>query len=246
MTNARVGIALMILPGLVAALWFTNKRRQPEFQKVTLPGEFGTVSVPACFTVEFEDDTTLLAYPKDTDHIAIRFSSISFAKVNEDEFVGKSFVRRNATENGYRFSEIGENGIATFEEDSLEDGVPMLIKYWEVGSKNTIVVISATILQARRNSLKVKKTLRHMPHILESLDVTKSHRIIETDGNKVEATVQTINPTPQEIAPFGLSERVWLEENMQQARDLSMKDGSGGVLYPKELDRIFSRWTFEQ
>ncbi len=152
MTNARVGIALMILPGLVAALWFTNKRRQPEFQKVTLPGEFGTVSVPACFTVEFEDDTTLLAYPKDTDHIAIRFSSISFAKVNEDEFVGKSFVRRNATENGYRFSEIGENGIATFEEDSLEDGVPMLIKYWEVGSKNTIVVISATILQARRNS----------------------------------------------------------------------------------------------
>ena len=62
------------------AFWFSKKKQATELREVALPGEVGTVSVPADFVVEMEDDETLLAKPTGEEAITLRFSSISIVK----------------------------------------------------------------------------------------------------------------------------------------------------------------------
>lgn len=224
------------------AFWF-GKKKQAELREAVLPGEMGTISFPADFAVELEDERTLLAYPKDENAISLRASSISIRrKDRNDETAGKMAVREHAEEHGLQYSEVGDKGMLSYEEPSEQDGVPLLIKYWYVGSKNTFVIFSATIVAAEKDGKRVKAILELVPRILDSLEITKTYRVIETEDRKVEAFTTTAEPVPQEIVPFGPNENQWLEENLEAAKALGIKYGSGGDLMPEELDVVFSRW----
>ncbi len=227
------------------ALWF-KKKSENEFREVALPGEVGFISVPADFIVEDEDDSTVLAYPPGDEVITVRFSSISFAKKDDDEQTGLAFVKKKAREERLNYSELGDKGVLSFEEESEQQGTPLLIKYWEVGADNTIVIVSATIIKAKRDDKTVTKTLLSIPAMLESLKITKHHKIIQADGREVNATVQAADPEPQTLSIFGESDLEWLKTSLDRARALGIKYGSGGELGPEELDRVFSRWMHEE
>src|SRR5687767_15377933 len=125
--------------------WFSKK--SPEFREHQLPGEVGSVRLPSTLEVEFEEEgKTLIAWHKGHNSIALRLSSISIVQQDDAEHVAKSHVRTTAAERGYEFMEIGENGVASFETSSEHEGIPLLIKFWQVGGKSTIVFISASII----------------------------------------------------------------------------------------------------
>jgi hypothetical protein len=193
-----------------------------------------------------EDDSTLLAYPPGEDTIALRFSSISAFRKGSDENPAKEYVRNKAAEEGLCCTETADRSVVSYEEEESEqDGIPVLARFWEVGTKSTVVIISATIIRAKKNHRVVKKTLDVMPTILGSLEVTTAHRVIEADGREVMATVRTVDPTPQSTRPFGPREEQWLETSLSNAGALGLKYGSGGELTPEELDHVFSRWLSE-
>ncbi len=229
------------------AFWFGKKKQAEKLREVSLPGEVGTVSIPADFVVEMEDDETLLAKPTGEEAITLRFSSISIVKKDSyDETAGKSAVRRAAEEQGVEYSEIEDKGIISYEEPSEADGVPLLIRYWHIGSKNTLVILSATITDSKKDAKVVQDALGLIPRILASLKITKIHRTIVAEDREVETIETTVEPTPQGVEPFGPTEEAWLQEGLKRATALNLKYGSGGTLTPEELDVVFSRWMHDE
>lgn len=226
-------------------IWFKDKDKALKCRTVDLPGDVGSVSIPADFMVEMEDDSTLMAYPQGEEAITLRFSSISISSKGGNESIGKSIVRKNSREKGIPCDEASDKVVLAYEEVSSQDGVPLVIKFWEVGSRNTVVIISATIIKGKEKSKVVKRTLEAMPAIVSSVKITTVYKILESEDRRVEAVRRTVEPTPQSIRPFGPDEEEWLETYLRVARALAVKYGSGGALDPEELDRVFSRWLAE-
>lgn len=212
-------------------------------QSTALPGDIGTINFPDDLVVEMEDEQTLLAYSEDSDAIALRVSSISFSKSGDDAPAAREFVRRRAEEKGSDYYEVEEKGVTTYAEESSDEKGPLLIRYWEVGTQNSVVIVSATIVEERSTDQSVQEILHQIPALVESIDVNTFHRTIEVDGEIVESVVQSVESTPQTITPFGEEEETWLKQSFETARELSLYYGSGGELNPEELDRVFSRWT---
>ena len=228
------------------AFWF-GKKKPAELREVTLPGEVGTISFPVDFTVEMENERTLLAYPKGENAVSLRASSMSIARKDGNvQTAGKIAVKEHAEKKRHQYYEIGDKGLLSYDRPSEQDGVPLLIKYWYIGSKNTLVIFSATIIDAKRNTKVVKSLLDLIPRILDSLKITKTYRVIAAEDRKVEAFFTTVASFPQGITPFGPKENAWLHESLGEAKALGMRYGSGGDLTPEELDVVFSRWMGEE
>ena len=242
MSRATGVILILSCAGITMAFWFSKKHRKSESRQVILPGDVGTISIPLGYSVEMEDDSTLMAFPN-CDDITLRFSSISFVPKNADDEMAKLVVAESAAEQGRGYLEVEDKGIEEFEELSEQNGLQLIVKSWKVGTKNTIIYMSATIISDRLKSRVVRDTLQEVPSMLESINITKSHRIIKAEGKVIEATEHIVDPAPQSIADFGKEEVAWLEECEELARSLSLKYGSGSDLEPQELDRIFSRWV---
>lgn len=226
------------------AFWWKDKPQSVTFQKWDLPGEVGTVSLPSCLTVEIENADTLLAYRDET--LTLRFSSISFTKPGQShEETAKAYVRQQAKDKHHPYSESGENGIMSFEEQTEQDGEPLVISYWYVGAKNTILIVSATVLATHTKNSSVREILDLMPKVIETVTITLLHKRIMFEDQEIPITEQVVENTEQQITSFGPSETAWLEDCRSLATSLGLKYGSGGVLTPDELDVVFSRWMIE-
>lgn len=227
--------------------WFGKKHNSGlKFRTVVLPGNVGTVSLPTSYGAELENEETLLAAPDDSNVIVLRFSCISITSRDGGDADVESVVRDKAREKGLDYRRYGAHGVSTYQQESEEDGVPLVVRFWELGSKGTVVILSATIDRDSQRSSVVRKTLDAIPGILESVTITKSHRVVRSGDDEVEVTEQVVEPAPQEIRPFAAAEAAWLRDGLAQARALSLKYGSGGELDPPELDRIFSRWLNDE
>ena len=213
-----------------------------------LPGEIGHVSVPAWLIVEMENDTTLLAYPAESNAIALRISSISFTKKDDAEGIAaETHARKQAAERGLKCETIGGKPFFTYDQPSKgNDGSPLTIRFWMVGSKTTLVVVSATISVSKKKDATVRRLLDAMHPILESVQITTTHLIASHDGQEVNLTTKAVDdPPPQQVMPFGPAENCWLERSCEAAGQLSVKYGSGGDLGPEQLDVVFGRWMID-
>lgn len=225
--------------------WFKRKKPFNDYRSYELPGKVGTVLLPAEFKVEMEDDSTLLAYPVGQERISLRFSSLSIVSPDRKN-AGEQQVRNKALEKNIECNEFNGKFVLTYEEESEEQGDPLVMRFSEVGILNNIIIISATIIKNQRNHSLVKLTLDAIPKIIDSIQVTKEYRVIESEDKKITVTEQVVEPTPQTITPFGKEQEHWLSVNLAHARELGTKYGSGGELHPDELDCIFSRWMEEE
>jgi hypothetical protein len=93
------------------AFWF-GKKKPAELREVTLPGEVGTISFPVDFTVEMENERTLLAYPKGENAVSLRASSMSIARKDGNvQTAGKIAVKEHAEKKRHQYYEIGDKGL---------------------------------------------------------------------------------------------------------------------------------------
>jgi hypothetical protein len=224
---------------------FFWKKQAPKLRPVNLPGECGTVCIPEPFTAELENDQTLLAYPAGSKAICLRFSAVSFAGTGATENEAAEVIRKKAADEGAAYRESNGKGITWDEGESDEDGQRVVLKHWGVGTKTTIVIITATIPKAEINSRTVNETLQVIPHVIDSIEITKTHMVAEAEGRQVPLTQQTAAAMPQTIREFANEDQEWLRTNRELARDFGLKYGSGGEQDPEELDRIFYRWHLE-
>lgn len=224
---------------------FGRKKALDSFKTVDLPGEAGTISIPSFFTTELEGEATLLAYCPQDDAINLRVSSLEIIPKSDSQTAAFTSVLEKAQEEKLQYTLLKEKCILEQEAEMEEEGLALISKQWEIGIRNTLVILSASIVKSKANQQIVKKILAKIPQIIESIQITLRHEIIETDEGRTHITSKTVDPWPHKITPFGPYENRWLEDNLYRARQLGIKYGSGGQLEPQELDVIFSRWISE-
>jgi hypothetical protein len=106
--------------------------------------------------------------------INLRFSSGSYAAGKPPGNLGAQHVRLRAAGKQLPVQEYGGKTVISFEEDVVQEGAPLTVRYWEVGARNTVVIISATVLHASQSDPRVRKTLARMPRIIRSIRLAKS------------------------------------------------------------------------
>ena len=110
-----------------------RKKGLETFQTVDLPGEAGTISIPSYFTIELEDEATLLAYSKDDDAINLRVSSLEIIPKSDSQTAAYTSVLKKAQEDKREFILSGGKCIVEQEEDTEEEGLSLISKQWEIG-----------------------------------------------------------------------------------------------------------------
>ena len=155
------------------AIW-PWKQQKTVFHETSLPERWELFHSPL-ISQSIGDQKLISLLPHD-DSISLRVSSISISRKDDnDESAGKISIQDRATDKGVQFHEIEDKSYFSFEETSREDGVPLLIEYWQIGCKNTIVILSATIVAKYINNKTVSSNPRDNPY---------NHRISENRSNR--------------------------------------------------------------
>jgi len=235
-------LAFIVAIGVAMVFGFLKRSSSPEFRMIDLPGEIGTAMIPSDLVVESEDDSTLMAYPKNSEDITIRFTYLSFLNPNSNKLTAKEHLSKQANKLNLEFHDLGDSGFYKTEEETLSENEWLIMHFWQIGQKNTIVLISATVTKEKQNSRPVKSLLTQMPKIVESVKVVKWNETIHAEGRQIETTITRVEYTKQDFQLFDEIENKWLQKNLEMARQLSIRYGNCGELDPDELDLIFSRW----
>ena len=130
--------------------------------------------VPADYAMHRERDETVAVHPRGNDSgITLRFSLHTrqlHSQMPAD--VAEQFVADHATMQGLPLTHLQDRVFLT---ESREEDWPdrrVLMHYWQVGVGRILVVCSATIWGADRESNTVRQALAVVPQIIESLRLT--------------------------------------------------------------------------
>jgi hypothetical protein len=129
---------------------------------------------PADYSMHRERDETVAVHPRGSDSgITLRFSlHTQQLHPQMPVNVAEQFVFEHATTQGLPLTHLHDR---VFLNESREEDWPdrkVLTHYWQVGAGRILVVCSATIWGADRESNTVRQALAAVPQIIESLRLT--------------------------------------------------------------------------
>jgi len=129
---------------------------------------------PANYAMHRECDETVAVHPRGSDSgITLRFSLHTHQLHPQmPANVAEQFVVDHATMQGLPLTRLQKQVFLT---ESREEDWPdrrVLTHYWQVGAGRILVVCSATIWGADRESNTVRQALAAVPQIIESLRLT--------------------------------------------------------------------------
>jgi hypothetical protein len=129
---------------------------------------------PSDFAMHREADETVAVHPRGPDSgITLRF--LLHARQLHPQMpadVAEQFVTDHATTQGLPLTRLRDRVFLT---ESREEDWPdrrVLMHYWQVGAGRILVVCSATIWGADRESSTVRQALGVVPQMIESLRLT--------------------------------------------------------------------------
>lgn len=127
--------------------------------------------VPADYATHRERDETVAVYPPgDQSGVTLRLSLHPESLQPEmPSDVAERFVRDHASDHGLTLTRLPDRVFLT---ESREEDWPdrrVMMHYWQVGVGRILVVVSATVWGADRESDTVRRALGSVPQMIESL-----------------------------------------------------------------------------
>ena len=132
----------------------------------------GQVSVraPADYKQSSEPEETLVLTPPNDLGVALRFNLHYLEGAGLPADVGSQFVRDQAKKKQLQVTEKGGKVIMTETNTGDEKGVKVERRFWQIGFQNAVVVMSATVVDAKKNEPGVRECLeKTVPLVIESL-----------------------------------------------------------------------------
>ena len=128
------------------------------------------IVIPSKYEYNYDDNQNLLFYPAGEETITIRVTVLSFDAHDENPNPGMEFIITSANEKGINYSTLNDK-IAIYEssQSAVEQEENLILKFWNYGSGNSIIIISATILERYKDEPNVKTLLNEMGNIIESI-----------------------------------------------------------------------------
>jgi hypothetical protein len=127
----------------------------------------GPVSVraPADYQQALEPDDTLVLLPPGDPGITLR---LSVHTLPAD--AAADFVREQAEKNRLPVTEQGGKVILTEAGGGEEQGIKVERRFWQIGFENVVVVMSATVIEEKKDTPAVQACLEHtVPLMIQSL-----------------------------------------------------------------------------
>lgn len=145
--------------------------------------------VPSNMIVEKDEKGTTVIYQRNNDDAIIRISFISFKPKDPNETEGGlRIVQSNINEKKYESLTIGDRLIAHWQENINENGEELILKYWEFGYQNNLIILSVTITKSEQNTEKVRRIIGLVPTFLQSIRSAQTQGAIETTEGQIEYT----------------------------------------------------------
>lgn len=141
-----------------------------KLRKLNIGAGTHTIIIPSKYDYLYDEEKTLLFYPKGEETITIRVTVISFDTKDDTHNPGKQFTidKANKENAGYYLLD-DETAVFEYSYFSVEKGEKLIMKFWEAGSGNNIIIISGTILEGKKDIQNVDELLSEMPGILKSI-----------------------------------------------------------------------------
>jgi hypothetical protein len=129
---------------------------------------------PADYAMHREPDETVAVHPPGNQSgITLRFSLHTrplHAQMPAD--VAEQFVAGHASTQGLPLTRLGDRVFLTESREADWPDRRVLMHYWQVGAGRILVVCSATIWGADRESDTVRRALAAVPRVIESFRLT--------------------------------------------------------------------------
>jgi len=128
------------------------------------------VRLPPEYNTSLEPEETLVASPPGSGAIELRFSLHYPEGPGVAEDIGEQFVRHQARKQGLKVTEIGDKVFPTQTGTNREKGRKVIMHFWQIGFENAVVVMSATVLEDKKDAPEVKECLdKTVPLIVKTL-----------------------------------------------------------------------------
>jgi Domain of unknown function (DUF3806) len=220
-----------------------GQRESSKFKTLDLPD--ASVRIPSAYHSEKQEDGTTVLLPPMSD-VCIRISSIFVSgKVGQPAPQMADYVRNASQERSTNVEESMDGRVTfSYEEESVENNTPIIIRYWHTGLDDCLTIFSAAFPVALRNSARTSEVLEETKQIMESYARNTRKEFLETANRTVETTVSRVpDPPVQTRRIFNDEERRQLAANLAAAGVLAARYGSNAeALTPTILDAIFKRW----
>ena len=108
--------------------------------------------------------------PPNDPGVTLRFNLHYLEGAGLPSDVGATFVRDQAKKKQLQITEKGGKVIMTETGTSEEKGVKVERRFWQIGFQNAVVVMSATVVEDKKDTPAVKECLeKTVPAVIESL-----------------------------------------------------------------------------
>jgi hypothetical protein len=132
----------------------------------------GQVSLraPQDYSQSAEPDETLVLTPPNNPGVTLRFNLHYLEGEDLPADIGAQFVRAQAKKKNLPVTDNAGKVILTETNAGDENGVKVERRFWQIGFQNAVVVMSATVVAAKKDDANVKEFLdKTIPTVIESL-----------------------------------------------------------------------------
>ncbi|MCP4176835.1 MAG: DUF3806 domain-containing protein [bacterium] len=216
-----------------------------KLKKVFLGNGAFILEVPSKLIVEKDEEGTVIIYEKNSNDAIIRISFISFKPNDPNETDGGlKIVINTIKEKKYESFKIGKRLIAHWEEQSKDNEKDLILKYWEFGYENNLIILSVTITKDQLNSENVKRIVEMIPSFLGSFQSTQSRGSIKTTEGQIEYTSSQVEGSCQHTELNDEDKKSIKEYEKLGINVLNKYIGANNVSIVsfKELDMAFKTW----
>ena len=164
----RASAAILLLPLLLLSVG-CQKEEVSRVRTVGIGDGTLLVDLPSFLLVEQEEDDIVLAYVPRKDYANLRFTILTIQTEDPTAARGEESVRKKALEKGSGVLEYGNKICLAYEDQSQQDGVPIVMKYWEVGMKNSLIIVSCCIDKDKLHDSIAIRVVNAVPGIIRSM-----------------------------------------------------------------------------
>ena len=140
-------------------------------QKLQIGNGAYNITIPKKYLWEYDNENTLLFYPRGPETITIRVSVISFSNNDGKPGDGADYVIKEALAKGYNY-EVASDKTAYMEippKRSIENGVNLIMQFWYIGRENSLIIFSAATIVLAQNDKTVTEMKSDLAQILKSV-----------------------------------------------------------------------------
>ena len=128
------------------------------------------VAAPSDYRQSTEPEETLVLTPPNHPGVTLRFNLHYLEGQGVPADIGIQFVRNQAKKKNLAVTEKGGRALMTETNKGDEKGVKVERRFWQIGFENAVVVMSATLVESKKDDAAVKECLeKTVPSVIDSL-----------------------------------------------------------------------------